>query len=78
VPEARRHVSKVIEECNWLQARRRHRYSHAPILHRLLTDNSTRGGIKPSNLFVRGKAPNLVVDVTDYAISMPASGRSAT
>ena len=40
--------------------------SHAPILHRLLTDNSTRGGIKPSSPFVRGKAPKLVVDVTDY------------
>ena len=30
------------------------------------TDNSTRGGFKPSNPFVRGKAPKLVVDVTDY------------
>ena len=67
VPEARRHVSKVIEECNWLQALEGGiDTSHAPILHRLLTDNSTRGGIKPSNPFVRGKAPNLVVDVTDY------------
>src|SRR6266566_725000 len=62
-----RHVSKVIEECNWLQALEGGiDTSHAPILHRLLTDNSTRGGIKPSNPFVRGKAPNLVVDVTDY------------
>ena len=67
VPQARRHVSKVIEECNWLQALEGGiDTSHAPILHRLLTDNSTRGGIKPSNPFVRGKAPNLVVDVTDY------------
>jgi len=67
VPEARRHVSKVVEECNWLQALEGGiDTSHAPILHRLLTDNSTRGGIKPSNPFVRGKAPNLVVDVTDY------------
>jgi phthalate 4,5-dioxygenase len=67
VPEARRHVSKVIEECNWLQALEGGiDTSHAPILHRLLTDNSTRGGIKPSNPFVRGKAPTLVVDITDY------------
>jgi phenylpropionate dioxygenase-like ring-hydroxylating dioxygenase large terminal subunit len=67
VPEARRHVSKVIQECNWLQALEGGiDTSHAPILHRLLTDNSTRGGIKPSSPFVRGKAPNLVVDVTDY------------
>ena len=67
VPEERRHVSKVIQECNWLQALEGGiDTSHAPILHRLLTDNSTRGGIKPSSPFVRGKAPKLVVDVTDY------------
>ena len=67
VPEERRHVTKVIEECNYLQALEGGiDTSHAPILHRLLTDNSTRGGIKPSSPFVRGKAPNLVVDVTDY------------
>ena len=66
-PEARRHVTKVIQECNWLQGLEGGiDTSHAPILHRLLTDNSTRGGIKPSNPFVRGKAPNLVVDLTDY------------
>jgi len=67
VPEARRHVTKVIEECNYLQALEGGiDTSHAPILHRLLTDNSTRGGMKPSSPFVRGKAPKLVVDVTDY------------
>ena len=62
-PEANRHVTKVIEECNWLQALEGGiDTSHAPILHRLLTDSSKRGGIKPSNPFVRGKAPKLVVD----------------
>jgi phenylpropionate dioxygenase-like ring-hydroxylating dioxygenase large terminal subunit len=66
-PEANRHVTKVIEECNWLQALEGGiDTSHAPILHRLLTDNSKRGGIKPSNPFVRGKAPSLRVDLTDY------------
>jgi phthalate 4,5-dioxygenase oxygenase subunit len=35
-------------------------------MHRTLTDATTRGGIKPSNPFVRGKAPKLVVDLTDY------------
>jgi phthalate 4,5-dioxygenase oxygenase subunit len=66
-PEARRHVSKVIEECNYLQALEGGiDTSHAPILHRLLTDSSKRGGMKPSSPFVRGKAPRLVVDVTDY------------
>ncbi|HEX3864363.1 MAG TPA: Rieske 2Fe-2S domain-containing protein [Stellaceae bacterium] len=67
VPEPRRHVTKVIQDCNWLQALEGGiDTSHAPILHRLLTDNSTRGGFKPSHPFVRGKAPNLVVDITDY------------
>ena len=35
-------------------------------MHRLLNETSTRGGFKPSNPFVRGKAPKLVVDLTDY------------
>ena len=66
-PAAHRHVTKVIEECNWLQALEGGiDTSHAPILHRLLTDTSTRGGFKPSSPFVRGKAPKLVVDITDY------------
>ena len=66
-PKPIRHVTKVIEECNWLQALEGGiDTSHAPILHRLLTDSSKRGGIKPSNPFVRGKAPKLVVDITDY------------
>jgi phenylpropionate dioxygenase-like ring-hydroxylating dioxygenase large terminal subunit len=67
VGEARRHVTKVIQECNWLQALEGGLdTSHAPILHRTLTDNTKRGGIRPSNPFVRGKAPNLVVHLTDY------------
>jgi phthalate 4,5-dioxygenase len=66
-PESHRHVTKVIQECNWLQGLEGGiDTSHAPIMHRLLTDSSKRGGIKPSNPFVRGKAPTLVVDVTDY------------
>jgi phthalate 4,5-dioxygenase len=67
VPEERRHVTKVVQECNYLQGLEGGiDTSHAPILHRLLTENSTRGGMKPSSPFVRGKAPKLVVDVTDY------------
>ena len=66
-PPSHRHVSKVIQECNWLQALEGGiDTSHAPILHRLLTNASKRPGIKPSNPFVRGKAPHLVVDLTDY------------
>jgi phthalate 4,5-dioxygenase len=66
-PATHRHVSKVIEECNWLQALEGGiDTSHAPILHRLLTTNSKRPGISPTNPFVRGKAPELVVDLTDW------------
>jgi phenylpropionate dioxygenase-like ring-hydroxylating dioxygenase large terminal subunit len=66
-PASHVHVTKVIQESNWLQGLEGGiDTSHAPIMHRLLTDKSTRGGIKPSNPFVRGKAPKLVVDITDY------------
>jgi len=67
VPPSHRNVTKVIEECNWLQALEGGiDTSHAPILHRLLSETSTRGGFKPSSPFVRGKAPKLEVDITDY------------
>ena len=67
VPETQRHVTKVMQESNWLQGLEGGLdTSHAPIMHRLLTDSSTRGGFKPSNPFVKGKAPKLVVDITDY------------
>jgi phthalate 4,5-dioxygenase len=66
-PASRRHVSKVIQENNWLQGLEGGiDTSHAPIMHRLLSETSTRSGFKPSNPFVRGKAPKLVVDITDY------------
>jgi phthalate 4,5-dioxygenase oxygenase subunit len=67
-PESHRHVSKVVQECNWLQGLEGGLdTSHAPILHRLLRDNAAGGGgIKPSNPYVRAGAPRLVVDITDY------------
>ncbi len=66
-PATHRHVSKVIEECNWLQALEGGLdTSHAPILHRLITTNSKRAGIGLGDPFVRGKAPRLVVDLTDW------------
>jgi phthalate 4,5-dioxygenase len=66
-PETHLHVTKVMQECNWLQGLEGGiDTSHAPIMHRLLSETSTRGGFKPSNPFVRGKAPKLVVDITDY------------
>ncbi len=67
VPKAQRHVTKVIQESNWLQGLEGGLdTSHAPIMHRTLTETTTRGGFKPSSPFVRGKAPRLVVDLTDY------------
>ena len=66
-PATHLQVSKVIQESNWLQGLEGGiDTSHAPILHRLLTTNSTRPGFKPDNPFVRGKAPKLEVDITDY------------
>jgi len=66
-PQTHRHVTKVVQECNWLQALEGGLdTSHAPIMHRLLTDNAARGGIKPSNPYVRAGAPSIVVDITDY------------
>jgi phthalate 4,5-dioxygenase oxygenase subunit len=65
--ERRRHVSKVIQESNWLQGLEGGiDTSHAPILHRLINPDSKRAGFKPKDPFVRGKAPTLVVDLTDY------------
>ena len=67
VPATHIQVSKVIQESNWLQGLEGGiDTSHAPILHRLLTTSTTRPGFKPDNPFVRGKAPTLEVDVTDY------------
>ena len=67
VPATHITVSKVIQESNWLQGVEGGiDTSHAPILHRLLTANTARPGFKPDNPFVRGKAPTLAVDVTDY------------
>jgi phenylpropionate dioxygenase-like ring-hydroxylating dioxygenase large terminal subunit len=67
VAESHRAVTKVWQECNWLQALEGGiDTSHAPILHRQLREGARAAGIQPSTPFVRGKAPTLEVDVTDY------------
>jgi phenylpropionate dioxygenase-like ring-hydroxylating dioxygenase large terminal subunit len=67
VLESHRHVSKVVEECNWLQALEGGiDTSHAPILHRAISTTATKAGIPLQGPFVRGGAPTLEVDVTDY------------
>jgi phthalate 4,5-dioxygenase len=65
VDHAHRAVSKVLEESNWLQALEGGiDTSHAPILHRAFGDGAI--GIPTSSAFVRGSAPLLEVDITDY------------
>jgi hypothetical protein len=82
VAASHRHVSKVIEECNWLQALEGGiDTSHAPILHRTLKASASRPGIDPRSPFVRGGAPQLEVDSTDYGYryagirKLPEGGR---
>ena len=66
-PPTHLHVSKVIQESNWLQGLEGGiDTSHVPILHRVLSADSARPGFKPGDPFVRGKAPILELDVTDY------------
>ncbi|ETX05715.1 MAG: hypothetical protein ETSY2_21390, partial [Candidatus Entotheonella gemina] len=62
VPDTHRHISKVIQECNWLQALEGGiDTSHAQILHRYFV-----GGIGPTGPGARGSAPKVEVDVTAY------------
>ncbi len=62
VPETHRHVTKVIQECNWLQGLEGGiDTSHAQILHRNFTDD-----IGPTSSGARGAAPDVEVDETDY------------
>ncbi len=58
-------VTKVIEECSWLQALEGGiDSSHAPILHRAIASGGA--GISTESAFVQGSAPLLEVDITDY------------
>lgn len=67
VPDERRYATKVLQECNWLQALEGGiDTSHAPILHKAISTNSSQPGINPNSAFVKGAAPTLQVDVTDY------------
>jgi phthalate 4,5-dioxygenase oxygenase subunit len=60
-------LTKVVEECNWLQALEGGiDTSHAPILHRALKANPTQPGLPFNGPFVLASAPVLEVDVMDY------------
>jgi len=65
--ETHRAVSKVKEECNWLQALEGGiDTSHFTILHRALKQGAKQPGITPDNPGLQGGAPSLEVDFTDY------------
>jgi phenylpropionate dioxygenase-like ring-hydroxylating dioxygenase large terminal subunit len=67
VPATHRHVSKIRQECNWLQALEGGiDTAHAPILHRTLTPDTKKAGIGITTDFVQGGAPTLEVEITDY------------
>ena len=67
VPESHRYMTKVAQECNWLQALEGGiDTSHAPILHRRTTTETNEPGIPFDSPFVQGAAPSLEVDMTDY------------
>ena len=67
VPETHRHVTKNIQECNWLQALEGGIDSaHATILHRTLRVDTAHAGLRVDSPHVRGKPPELEVDITDY------------
>lgn len=60
-------VSKVVQECNWLQALEGGiDTSHFTILHRALKKNPLQPGVPMDDPGVRGGPPTLEVDVTDY------------
>ena len=60
-------VTKNWQECNWLQALEGGiDTAHAPILHRRINENTDRPGIAVSTNLVKGQAPKLEVDRTDY------------
>jgi phenylpropionate dioxygenase-like ring-hydroxylating dioxygenase large terminal subunit len=66
VADSHRSVTKVLEECNWVQALEGGiDTSHAPILHRALTGDSGVGNPVTSP-FVRSSAPVLELDQTEY------------
>ena len=60
-------ITKTRQECSWLQSLDGGvDTSHAPILHRRIVTTSTQGGHHPGNPAVRGGAPRLEVDPTNY------------
>ena len=67
VPSEHRWLTKKWQECNWLQALEGGiDTAHAPILHRRITENTDRPGIAVNTNLVKGQAPKIEIDRTDY------------
>ena len=67
LPPDHRHVSKNMQECSWLQGLEGGiDTAHAPILHRTITTDTDKAGIRIDSDLVKGGAPLVEVDVTDY------------
>ncbi len=71
VPDTHRHVPKMVQECNWLQALEGGiDGSHSSFLHRSLTTDvaRSRAGLSASGYRGRSKAPRQEMDQTDYGL----------
>jgi len=67
VPADQRYASKVVEECNWLQALEGGiDTSHFTILHRAIKKDPAHSGVPIDAPGVLGGKPGLEVDITDY------------
>ncbi|HEY7164818.1 MAG TPA: Rieske 2Fe-2S domain-containing protein [Candidatus Binatia bacterium] len=67
VPETHRHASKVIQECNWLQALEGGLdQSHVGILHSTFRANSNVLGSTPESFNARGGAPVFDIEPTQF------------
>lgn len=67
VPESYRHVTKIRQECNWLQALEGGiDTSHSSFLHRNLKARTNKEGVGPSTYHARVTAPLQELDLTDY------------
>jgi phenylpropionate dioxygenase-like ring-hydroxylating dioxygenase large terminal subunit len=67
VPETHRHVSKVIQECNWLQALEGGLdQSHVGILHRSFRTDPNNPGSLPNSFNARGGAPAFDIEPTEF------------
>ena len=67
VPESHRHVSKVIEECNWLQGLEGGLdQSHVGVLHKAFRNNPNNPGSGPNSFNARGGSPTFDVEPTEF------------